>query len=98
MTSSPLTSKNWFGKASAALILGFTFSIAITCLFALLFSEGDTYLSAQGQVAMWMMAPLWSLILSFCFFFRTPLRAWSWLFAANIVAWALYAAARQFLI
>ena len=97
MTSPVLTSADWFGKASAALVLGFTLSIAVTCLFLAIFSPGDAYVMAQGQLAMWMVAPLWSLILSFCFFFRTSLRAWGWLTAANLLAWAVYAATRLFL-
>lgn len=97
MTNPELTSANWFGKALPALILGFTLSIAVTCLFLAIFSEGDSYLTAQGQFAMWMVAPIWTMILSFCFFFRTPLRAWGWLTAANIAAWALFAAVRLFM-
>ena len=96
MTASPpaLTSRLWFGKVSAALILGFTASLALTCLYTLLSGVKDPFFDARGQIAMWMIAPLWSGFLSFCFLFRTGARAWGWLFLANIILWGAYGAAR----
>jgi hypothetical protein len=94
MSPFELTSQGWFGKASAAAILGFTLTLALTCTFALLFSQGDSYFTAQGQMAMWLVSPIWCLILSFCFLFRSGARAWGWLAAANAVAWAVYSCAR----
>lgn len=94
MSDGELTSRDWFGKASAAVVLGFTLTLALTCTFAALFSKGDSYFSAQGQMAMWLVSPIWCLILSFCFLFRSTARAWAWLAAANILAWALYVAVR----
>jgi hypothetical protein len=35
------------------------------------------------------MAPIWSLVVALVFLFRTTLRAWLWLAAANIVLWGL---------
>lgn len=89
-----LTSRDWFGKVSATVVLGFTLSLALTCAFEAMFSSGDAYFSAQGQIAMWLMAPIWCALLSFCFLFRSTARAWSWLAVANLLAWALYAAIR----
>ena len=36
-----------------------------------------------------MMAPIWALVLSFVFMFRTTARAWGWLLAVNIVVWGI---------
>ncbi|RYE70319.1 MAG: hypothetical protein EOP17_01085 [Rhizobiaceae bacterium] len=94
MSSGELTSRGWFGKASAAAVLGFTLALALTCTFSVLFANGDSYFTAQGQMAMWLMSPTWSLILGLCFFFRSGRSAWSWLAVANLLAWAVYAAAR----
>lgn len=91
---SEISSRDWFGKASAAVLLGFTLSLALTCTFGVLFSTGDAYFSAQGQIAMWLMSPIWCAILSFCFLFRSSRGAWYWLLAANLLAWGLYAAIR----
>lgn len=89
-----ITSRGWFGKASAALVLGFTLALALTCTFRTLFSAGDPFFNAQGQIAMWLMAPAWGATLSLCFLFRSGLRAWGWLAGMNALAWALYALAR----
>lgn len=94
MSTVELTSRNWFGKVSAAVVLGFTLTLALTCTFAVLFSRGDSYFTAQGQMAMWLVSPIWCLILSLCFLFRSGARAWGWLAVANVVAWAAYVGAR----
>jgi len=94
MSHGELTSRDWFGKTSAAVVLGFTLTLALTCLFGAVFAKGDAYFSPQGQMAMWLFSPVWCLILSLCFLFRSGARAWAWLAAANILAWALYAVAR----
>jgi len=94
MSTAELTSSNWFGKVSAAVVLGFTLTLALTCTFAVLFSRGDSYFTAQGQIAMWLVSPIWCLILSLCFLFRSGARAWSWLAVANVIAWSAYVAAR----
>ncbi len=94
MRRGDLASRDWFGKSSAAVVLGFTLAIALTCTFAVLFSDGDSYLMAQGQLAMWLISPIWCLILGFCFLFRSGPQAWARLGAANLVAWVLYAAVR----
>lgn len=94
MSGVELTSRDWFGKVSAAALLGFALTLALTCTFAALFSRGDSYFTAQGQIAMWLVAPIWCLILSFCFLFRSGARAWAWLAVANVVAWAVYAGVR----
>ena len=94
MTPTGLSSRNWFGKASAATLLGFTLALALTCSFEILFSDRDPYFSAQGQLAMWLIAPIWCAIISFCFLFRSTARAWGWLAIANLMAWGLYALCR----
>lgn len=94
MSRQELTSRNWFGKVSAAIVLGFTLTMALTSIFNALLSKGDSYFTPQGQMAMWLCSPIWCLILSFCFFFQSTARAWTWLFAGNVVAWALYAGIR----
>lgn len=86
---SELTSKNWFGKASAGLILGFTLAIGLCGLFACFGPGSVSFDSGPGQFTMWLTAPLWSGILSFCFFFRDGWRAWGWLGLANVIVWGV---------
>ncbi|MCB2060033.1 MAG: hypothetical protein R3E09_06115 [Novosphingobium sp.] len=89
--TSPLSSRDWFGKASAGLILGFLLALGAGGLFKVAAGVGETFFSTKGQFAMWMMSPVWALVLSLCFLFRSSLRAWLWLAAANLVLWALLA-------
>jgi hypothetical protein len=94
MTASGISSRDWFGKVSAAFVLGFTLALALSCMFGAVFSRGDAWFSAQGQIAMWLMSPIWCGLLSLCFLFRSTARAWGWLATANLLAWALYASIR----
>jgi hypothetical protein len=97
MSRPPLTSRDWFGKASAAAVLGFTLTLALTCTFATLFSTDADVFSAQRQLAMWLASPIWCAILGLCFLFRSGARAWACLALANLGAWAFYVAARLLL-
>ncbi|MAN73709.1 MAG: hypothetical protein CME84_06410 [Henriciella sp.] len=87
------SSRNWFGKASAGLILGFVIAIALSGVWAWAGPGGLMASSIKTQLNMWMVPPIWALILSLCFFFRSGVRAWAWLgLAAVICAGALYVA------
>lgn len=86
-----LTSRDWLSKVTAAVLLGFTASVAITCLFNLVADVRDSFFDARGQIAMWAVAPLWTSILGFCFLFRSGRRAWCWLACANLLLWGGYA-------
>lgn len=93
---SELSSRDWLGKASAGLVLGFLLSLGLTSIFGWTFQDaGNPYFSAQGQLAMWLTSPIWAAILSFCFLFRSGYRAWGWLGLANLATWAVYAACRM---
>lgn len=89
MTKRPLTSSDWFGKASAGLILGFLLSLGLCGVFGTMGPGSISFNDAQGQVTMWLMAPFWTGFLSFCFLFGSTLRAWVWLGAANVAVWGL---------
>ena len=84
-----LSRKNWIGTASAGVILGFVLALGLCGAFARFGPGAIGFFSAQGQVTMWLMAPLWAGILSFCFLFQTGLRAWGWLGLANLCVWGL---------
>lgn len=91
-TKPQLTSRNWFGKASAGLILGFLLALGLSGLLSWAIGVGDTFFSTKGQLTMWVMSPIWSLILSFVFFFQYGRNAWGWLALASGIVWAaLYA-------
>lgn len=82
-----LSSRNWFGKASAGLVLGLAIALGASGLLAAALDLKETNFSLPGQVTMWMMGPVWSFILAFCFLFRSGLRAWTVLGAAAGIIW-----------
>ncbi|MBR0565426.1 hypothetical protein J5J83_04750 [Azoarcus sp. L1K30] len=84
--------RDWFAKTSAGALLGFTLAIGCSGLFSCLAS--DMPLSIRGQLAMWMMAPVWIGVLSCVYFFRSGKHAWVWLSAANLVVFCILAACR----
>lgn len=81
------TNKQWLAKLSAAIILGFLLTVAVTGLLMDLVFGPVFIFSVQGQFLMWSIAPIWVLILSSCFIFRSGLRAWCYLAAANLAIW-----------
>ncbi len=84
-----ISSRDWFGKACAGLILGFLLALGISGLFRHLAGVEDAFFSLKGQFAMWMISPVWAGILSFCFLFSSTRSAWVWLGLSNGILWAL---------
>lgn len=72
-------------RTFAGAILGFPLSIAIVALAIWLWPG-----SSEGVVIPLMMLffPLWIGVMACTFLFRSGLRAWGWLVAANILAFA----------
>ncbi|MEH6419920.1 hypothetical protein [Pseudomonas sp. CGJS7] len=83
-----LQSSHWFGKTSAGLILGFGLALALSGLFAWLSPGGIDGGGGKAQFNMWLISPIWCVVLSFVFLFRSSARAWLWLGAANALAFA----------
>ncbi|SBV37369.1 conserved membrane hypothetical protein [uncultured Stenotrophomonas sp.] len=83
-----LQSRHWFGKTMAGVVLGFGLALALSGLFAWLGPDGIAGGGGKVQFNMWLMAPVWALVLSFVYLFRDSLRAWLWLGAANALAFA----------
>lgn len=79
---------DWISKTLAGLLLGFSLSIIAAGL--LMTQVQDMPLPVSGQLAMWLVPPVWLTVLSFVYFFRSGLRAWAWLLAANAVAFGLW--------
>ena len=83
-----LQSRHWFGKTMAGVVLGFGLALALSGLFAWFSPGGIAGGGGKVQFVMWLMAPVWALVLSFVYLFRDSLRAWLWLGAANALAFA----------
>lgn len=68
---------DWFSKTAAGVIGGGILSIIASGLLARLCAEMP--LSQRGQLAMWLMPPIWLGILGSVYFFRSGKHAWLWL-------------------
>ncbi|AAN53530.1 hypothetical protein HRJ35_04740 [Shewanella oneidensis MR-1] len=82
---------DWWTKSLAGLILGFTLALGLVGLFAW-FGPGGIDADTKVQFNMWLITPIWLLILSFSFLFKTGLRAIGYLSLLNILTYiVLYA-------
>jgi hypothetical protein len=79
---------DWWLKSSAGLILGLILGFGLSGLFMLWGPEVIT--SVKVQFTMWLVAPVWLLVLAFVFMFRTGLQAWLWLGGANLVVFLVF--------
>lgn len=82
---------DWIAKSLAGFLLGFT--LAIGCSGLLVASTPTMAKVIQGQLAMWLVMPVWLGVLGLVFLFASGWRAWLWLGTANLLVYVgLYAA------
>jgi len=86
--------KDWISKTLAGFVLGAVLAFGCSALFAAVFS--GLPFSTRGQLAMWMVAPVWLAALSGVYFFSSGLRAWVWLGGASTLVLGLTLAFRHF--
>lgn len=84
---------DWVSKTLAGLLLGLALALAASGVYSAL--TAGMPLPVRGQLAMWMVPPIWLGTLSGVYFFRSGLRAWAWLGGANLLAYGALLAARQ---
>ena len=89
MSGGEISSRDWLGKGTAGVLLGFVIALGASGLLKLATGVGDTFFSTKGQLSMWLMSPVWALVLSFCFLFTSSRSAWGWLGLAAGLIWAL---------
>ncbi len=86
---------DWWSKSLAAILLGLLISYGVIGIFAWFGPDNLTETLSNERALwrtyfnMWMIAPIWLLIISFSFMFRSGLRAWLSLGAANLIVYSL---------
>lgn len=75
--------RDWVAKTLAGTLLGFALALVCSGLFVGL--NPDMATSIKGQLAMWMVAPIWLGTLAGTYFFASGWRAWLWLGGANLL-------------
>ncbi|MFZ6743834.1 hypothetical protein ACO0LC_11445 [Undibacterium sp. JH2W] len=79
---------DWWTKTISGLVLGFTLALTISGLFAWA-GPGGIAAPQKVQFVMWLITPIWMLILSLIYLVRTGVRALTGLLFANVLAYAL---------
>ncbi len=98
MTRAKLTTEGWFGKAVAGTVLGFILAVLASALFAWFGPGGILAGAGKTQFNMWLVGPVWALVLSFVFMFRRTRDAWLYLGLTSVVLAAVYLAGRWLIV
>ena len=88
---------DWWGKASAGVILGFGLALSLVGLCAYLAPGGINAPGGRYSMMRYPEAFVWIAAFGFCFLFRSGRAAWAWLGAANLIAFAALFACRFYI-
>ncbi|WP_028311512.1 hypothetical protein [Derxia gummosa] len=88
----PPIARDWTARTLAGLLLGFGLALGCSGVLAQLLAALP--LALRGQLAMWLVVPLWFVAFGASGFFTSGLRAWLWLGGANLLAWGAWGALR----
>lgn len=81
----PQIQRDWWLKSLSGTVLGATLALGLIGLFAW-WGPGGLHAPEKVQFNMWMIAPLWMLVLSAVYFMRSGRQALVALLALNAVA------------
>jgi hypothetical protein len=86
-----------WAKASAGAILGLGLALSLVGLYAYLGPGGIDAPTGRYALMRHLEAFVWIAVFGFCFLFRSGRAAWTWLGAANLLAFAALFACRFWL-
>lgn len=89
----PPVRRDWLSKTLAGFVLGGVLAFGCSALFAVAYAGMP--LSVRGQLAMWIVPPVWLGVLCGVYFFASGTRAWMWLGIASAIVLGLLFALRQ---
>lgn len=88
-----LLRRDWVSKTLAGVVLGATFALGCSGVFAQLAT--GIPLPIRAQLTMWLVAPIWLVVMSSVFFFTSGKRAWFVLAATNLLVFTVFHALRM---
>jgi len=80
---------HWWGKTLVGLFFGLTLAYGLIAIFAW-FGPGGIDAKDKVQFNMWMISPIWLLVLSLVYLFKTTKTAFLYLFSTNVAIYCLY--------
>jgi succinate dehydrogenase hydrophobic anchor subunit len=80
---------HWWLKTLAGAILGLTLSYGVVAIFAW-YGPGGIDAVVKSQFNMWIISPIWMLVLSLTYLFKTGLKAIVYLSSANMIVYLVY--------
>lgn len=86
---------HWWSKTIAGGVLGLTLSYSLVAIFAW-YGPGGIDATTKVQFNMWLISPIWLLVLSLTYLFKTGLKAVMYLGAANLIFYTLFLLLRWF--
>ncbi|GMM83411.1 hypothetical protein [Pseudoalteromonas sp. MTN2-4] len=93
----------WWGKTAVGVFLGLALSYGIVALIVWFGPDSiNTNLSDQRllwktQFNMWIVTPIWMLIVSFIYMFKTTRQAFIYLLSANLIIYTIFFGLRSML-
>ncbi|ALO43069.1 hypothetical protein [Pseudoalteromonas phenolica] len=93
----------WWGKTAVGVFLGLALSYGIVALIVWFGPDGingqlsDQRLFWKTQFNMWIVTPIWMLIVSFIYMFKTTKQAFISLLSANVIIYTVFFGLRSML-
>jgi hypothetical protein len=89
LTANEKIQPHWWVKTIAGTIFGLTLAYAFVGIFAW-YGYGGINTPVKVQFNMWMISPIWMLVLSFSYLFKTGINAIVYLASANIIVYTIF--------
>ncbi len=84
--------RDWVSKTLAGMLLGLALGMGASGLYSAL--NPQLALPVRGQIALWLVPPIWLITFGSVYFFQNGRRAWAWLGGANVLVLAAFLMAR----
>lgn len=89
LTAEQKIQPHWVVKTCAGLVLGLSLSYAIVAIYAW-FGFGGINAHTKVQFNMWMIPPIWLVVFSLVYLFKTGIKAVVYLSAANLFFYSVF--------
>ena len=89
LTSAEKIQPHWWSKTVAGAVLGLALAYALVIIFAW-YGPGGIDAPIKVQFNMWIISPIWLLIFSLTYLFKTGIKAFMYLGATNLVFYSLF--------